>query len=105
MVFEDINTGEVADLFINVDITIQRGELRGMDRDTGKGGQFLPPEGGKFRKFWMSVVGKEPYRWSRVHKELKSKLKRFIFTGDVEEHTDKKGNKYLKIKNLKLCNA
>jgi len=80
-----------------VDIKKQRGE--GKHR-TGKGGQFFPLEGSKFRKFWMRTVKKEPYRWSRVHKEIRPRLKDLLFTGDLKQAWRKNGEPYMELINI-----
>jgi len=95
--FVDINTGEEGDAFFNVDIKKQRGEG---EYKTGEGGQFFPVEGSKFRKFWMSAVKKKPYRWSRVHKEIKPRLKDLLFTGDLKQAWRSNGEPYMKLINI-----
>jgi len=93
----NINTGEEADTFFNVDINIQRGQGK---HETGEGGQFFPPKKSKFRKFWMSAVKQKPYRWSRVHKEIKSRLKDLLFTGDLKQAWRSNGEPYMKLINI-----
>lgn len=70
--------------FFNVDVRRQRGSNKGKSYRTGENGQFLAPKRGKFREFWMKVVGKPPCRWASVHKQLKTKLKNRLFTGRTE---------------------
>jgi len=52
--------------------------------------------------FGSSTVGENPRRWASVHKELKSKLRGKLFTGNPEVATKGDGRKYTKIKNLSL---
>ena len=65
-------------------------------------GQFVSAKGGKFRKFWMEVVGEEPAQWCRAYKSMQSKLQGILFTGDVSVETDSKGKPYNKLTNLML---
>ena len=98
--FVNIETGKEAVAFFNVDVRRQRGPKKGSSYRTGRGGQFLPMPGGNFRKFWSSTVGVNPHRWASVHKELKPKLRRMIFTGNPEVATRGDGRSYIRLKNL-----
>jgi len=98
--FTDISSGEIADMFFNVDIKKQRGNDKGEYHRTGANGQFLPKPGSKFRQFWKQAVSIPPRRWSRVHKEMKVKLRDIIFTGYVERAQKSDGRFYMKISNL-----
>lgn len=93
----DINTGEEVDVFFNVDIKKQRGQG---EHRTGEGGQFFPLKHSKFRKFWMDTVKKEPYRWSRVHKEIRPRLKDLLFTGDLKQGWHSNGDPYMELTNI-----
>ena len=97
MLVVDVHTGEEVDAFFNVEIKKQREE--GKHR-TGKGGQFFPVEKSKFRAFWMNAVGKKPYRWSRVHKEMRARLKNLLFTGDLKQAWRKNGEPYMELINI-----
>ena len=105
--FVDEKTDSKAIMWINVDINRKRGEQKGKQYATGEGGQFSPLKRGdsKFRKFWMEVVGKEPYRWSLVHRELKSKLKGLRFNCETKISYDKQGKPYTEITNFTLENT
>ena len=46
-------------------------------------GQFLSAKGGKFRKTWMDIVGKEPPQWCRAYKSMNSNFKGKMFTGNL----------------------
>ena len=97
-------TREEAVCFFNVDIRKQRGKEKGENYKTGHMGQFNPKPRSKFRKFWMSVVGEAPSRWSLAHKFLKPRLKDLFFTGSLvtEYSISKAGRKpYLKIMGLR----
>jgi len=79
--FINIETGEEGIMWINVDTYGKRGKRRGKQYRTGVGGQFIPPKSkdSKFKRFWLDVVGEEPYRWSIVHRELRPRLKGLVF--------------------------
>ena len=100
--FINITSGETVDSFFNVDIKKQRGI--GSHR-TGQNCQFYPAQGSKFRKFWMLAVKKEPYRWSRVHKEMNSKLKRVQFSGDVKKKFRASGESYIQLNNIRILST
>jgi len=100
MAFTDTETGQEVDVFFNVDIIKKRGEYKGTSYRTGLGGQFNVTPWYKFYKFWMDAVGKEPTRWCRVHKEMKSKLENLIFTGELSTGHRKDGSPFIQIKNL-----
>jgi hypothetical protein len=104
VVFALINTdtAQEVDAFFNADTTHQRGRNRGKHKRTGKGGEFLPTPGSKFRKFWIDVIGTEPLRWSAVQKELRSKLKNLSFTGELTVGYTKDGAPFNKVENLRL---
>jgi hypothetical protein len=69
----------------------------GKSYPAGKGGQFIPPKGGKFRQLWMEAVGVEPYRWCIVNRSMRSKLSDLVFTGRAVNAIDSKGRPYLKL--------
>ena len=77
--------------------------LDGRDKKypAGYRGQFNPPKRGKFREFWMFCVGREPPRWCRIHKMIRSTLKGLIFTGSYDTAYDKNGHPYNKFSELK----
>lgn len=93
--FESLDGKFTAVMFCNVQLE----SSRGTHYSAGDRGQFIPPKGarGKFRKFWMSVVGKPPRRWCCVHKELRSAFKGITFTGKVVRAITNKGEPYFKI--------
>ena len=100
--FIDMETGQEVDAFFNVDIKRKRGTHKGKNYRCGEGGQFLPKSRSKFRKFWMTVVGQEPRRWASVHKEMRSKLREFTFTGKISTSYTKDNALFLKINDLKI---
>ncbi|MCP3669910.1 MAG: hypothetical protein GY814_05665 [Gammaproteobacteria bacterium] len=75
---------------------------QGTKYEPGVRGQFIPPKHGDFRKFWMQVVGEEPFRWCRVHKSMHNKLRGKLFTGKIYDEVDGKGNPYSKLKDPML---
>ena len=100
--FVEVATGQEYLAFFNADLNQQRGSNKGQQRKIGQGGQFLPPKRGKFRKFWMSIVGTEPKRWSTVHKDINARLKDFTFTGDVDKSVKADGTPFNRIKNVTI---
>lgn len=105
MAFIDIHTGQEVDTFFNVNIKRSRGQHKGKSYRTGAGGQFNVTRGCNFVKFWMNVVGREPSRWCRVHKKMKSNLKGLIFTGELSIKYDKNGSSYTQVKTLKTMDT
>lgn len=101
MALIDKETREEVDAFFNVDIMRKRGKHKGTTYRTGVGGQFNVTPRHDFYKFWMDVVGIEPFRWCRVHKELKSKLEGLIFTGELSTGYRKDGSPFTQVKKLK----
>ncbi len=95
--FESINQDKKAVYFFNVKIKSSHGN----NYPSGYRGQFNPPPRGKFRKFWLDTVGKEPVRWCRIHKSLRSKLCQLTFTGETKTCIDSNGREYLKLIHLK----
>ena len=104
-IFINTDTGEEAILWFNVDIYRKRGKRKGEPYRTGYKGQFYPKRRSKFRKFWMDVIGAEPYRWSIVYRQLKSRLKGLTFKCDTETAYDSKGNPYIKINTITLVDT
>jgi len=96
----DVETGKEAVTFFNVDIKRKRGKYKGTSYQTGVGGQFNVTPRHDFYKFWMDVVGIEPFRWCRVHKELKSKLEGLIFTGELSTGYREDGSPFTQAKHL-----
>ena len=97
MDFESLDGEVTATAFFNVKIM----SSRGIKYPTGKRGQFIPNKGGKFRKLWEQAVGKDPYRWCRVHKSMRSHFRGIVFVGEIEEVIDSKGKGYYKLTNVK----
>ena len=97
MAFIDTMTGEEGDTFFNVDIKKQRGEG---EYKTGESGQFYPKRKSKFRKFWMSVIKKEPRCWARVHKEINARFKGRLFTGQLVYKKRGSGELYAELMNV-----
>ena len=95
--YMDTKPGEEAVTFFNVDIQKQRGEG---EHKTGESGQFYPKRKSKFRKFWMSVVKKEPRCWARVHKEINSRFKDRLFTGQLVHKQRDNGEPYTELINV-----
>ena len=99
--FVNIETEEEAVAFFNVDVRRQRGIKKGDSYRTGQGGQFLPLPRSNFRKFWLKTVGMRPRRWASVHKELKPKLYKMLFTGSPEVAKKSNGRNYIRLKNIR----
>ncbi len=95
--FQMVGSQNTVTAFFGVTLENNRGQLYRV----GARGQFVPPEHGKFRSFWMDSVGKEPPRWCRVHKSIRNNFKGKKFTGNIFECTDGKGNPYYKVKDLR----
>ena len=93
-------------VFFNVDVHRQRGAAKGAPYRTGAGGQFLSRKRSKFRKFWMSVVGIEPRRWSEAHHEL-WKLATLDLVADrgFDSHYDQDGEQFFKLSGLPRLSA
>ena len=100
--FVEEATGEEYLAFFNADLNQQRGSQKGQLRKIGAGGQFLPPNRGKFRKWWVRTVGAKPKRWSTVYKELKPRLKGLKFTGDTDISYKKDGQPFNRVKDLRV---
>jgi len=96
MDFESLDGEITATAFLNVYIKSNRGTKY----PTGKRGQFIPPEGGKFRKLWIKAVDQAPPRWSRVHKSMRSHFRELVFTGEITKEIDSKGHHYYKLRNV-----
>jgi hypothetical protein len=97
LTFESLDGRIRASAFFNVSLKSNRGTIY----PSGKRGQFIPPEAGKFRDLWKAAVGKEPFRWSRVHKSMRSNFRDIVFTGEITEEEDSKGQRYFKLRNVK----
>jgi len=97
MAFIDTMTGEEGVTFFNVDINKQRGKG---EHKVGENGQFFPKRKSKFRKFWMSVVKKEPRCWARVHKEINSRFQDRLFTGQLKHKERSRGEPYMELINV-----
>lgn len=93
MDFEILDHKLKATLFFNVNLISKYGTRY----PSGDHGQFNPPANGKFRQFWIQAVGKPPYRWSRVHKSMRSSLRGLVFVGKIKPEIDSKGRPYNKI--------
>jgi len=100
--FMNIETGEEAVMWFNVDTYGKRGKRKGKQYRIGEGGQFIPKPRSKFRNFWLEVVGKEPFRWANSHRELKPRLKGLNFMCDTKTSYDSDGKAYMAIKNINL---
>lgn len=98
---EEMETGASVVAFFNVDITYQRGKKKGMQKRIGRGQPFLPLYRSKFRKFWQGAVGKEPRRWSEVHKEM-HKLSDLVFTAEIKTAYDSDERPFNKAVNLRV---
>lgn len=93
LVFESLDGRITATAFFNISLKNNRGK----SYPSGKRGQFIPPEMGKFRKLWKRVVGKPPTRWCRVHKFMRSNFREIIFTAQLTEKKNSKGQRYYKL--------
>lgn len=101
LAFIDVETGQEVNAFFNADIIRKRGKHKGTTYRTGLGGQFNVTSRHKFYKFWMDIVGEEPTRWCRVHKEMKSKLGKLIFTGELSTGHREDGSPFMQVRNIK----
>lgn len=95
--FESVDHKFIAVCFFNVGLK----SVRGKNYPAGKRGQFNPPTNGKFRRFWMSVVGEPPTRWSRTHLVMRARFKLFKFTGEITKGTNRKGQPFTKLSNVR----
>lgn len=93
MEFESLDGALRATYFCNVALRSPRGKLY----PAGKRGQFIPPRNGKFRRFWMQAAGKEPARWCRAHKSMRSQLRSLAFVGRYERAMDSKDQPYFRL--------
>ena len=91
--------------FFNCKVERQRGKRQGEKYRTGMSGQFLPPERGKFRSFWMDSVGRAPRRWAACHKEIRSRFKNLSFEGRIVEARKSDGTLYWKVTDLRCSDA
>ncbi len=98
--FRDTQSGESALLFLNVDVTYQRGPKKGSPKPHGKNGEFLPPRRGRFRKLWLEIVASRPLAWARVNKEL-YKLRDLTLMAQVVPTRGSDGVVFIKITELK----
>lgn len=96
--FESIDGNTRATKFFNVGLKSSREK----NYPAGKNGQFIPPELGNFRRFWMKATGVAPSRWCRVHKSMRSKLGELIFLCTIVADTDGKGRTYNKITEIEV---
>ena len=105
--FINMETGEEAIMWFNVDTYGKRGCKRGQQYRTGEGEQFIPPKSrkSKFKRFWLKVVGEVPYRWSIVHRELRPRLKGLVFKCETKTSYDRDGKAYTKIKDITLVDT
>ena len=96
--FEALDSSLSAVKFFNVNLSSRGNKAY----PSGKGGQFNPPERGKFRKFYKKATESEPSRWCRVHKSLRNNLRGKIFIGTIEKQVDSNGDYYFKIIEIEL---
>jgi len=101
LAFIDVETGQEVVAFFNADIKRNYGNYKGTFYSTGLWGQFNVNPRHKFHKFWMDVIGEEPLRWCRVHKEMRSKLSKFLFTGEITVAYRSDGSPFLQVRNIK----
>ena len=101
LTFEDAESGEYADAFFNVSVCFERGKKKGKPKAVGRGCPFNPPirPTATFYNFWMDSFGREPTRWSSVHKEM-HKLRGLDFKAEVEQRFTGKGEPYFHLSNL-----
>jgi len=97
--FQALESNLTAVLFFNVGLHGKRGKAY----PAKAGGQFDPPKRGSFRKFWLDAVGKQPYRWSRVHKSMRSALGDLVFKGQYKRATAGNGEPYFKITSIRTA--
>lgn len=103
LAFIDIATGDEVNCFFNVDVRGQRGLSKGRLFRPGMNGRFYPPERGKFRKWWMQVVGKEPLRWGAAYRRLHAQMTKYIFTAEsIEIAYRAEGGTYKKAHTVKI---
>ena len=99
------NDDEVIAWF-NVETRKQRGEMKSSATKTGVKGYFYPVPRSKFRKFWLRVFGRQPYRWGAAYR-IMSHLDGIEFTGDIVRKSDANGDSYFQVNDLRLrgCDA
>lgn len=96
--FESVDGSIRAVKFFNVKLTSSRGN----SYPAKSQGQFNPPEHGKFRQFYLDVVGKAPSRWCRAHKSMRSQFSGLVFSCEYMQAEDAKGQPYFKIVEIKF---
>jgi len=78
----DGNTGEIANVYFNVEIQWQRGKQKGHYFPTGDNGRFWVLPKSKFGKFWIHAIGR-PEKFSILYKCM-GRLKPLQFTGQLD---------------------
>lgn len=96
--FVEKSTGEEATAYLRVDCHHQRGSNRGQPYENRQ--RFFPRKNSKFRKLWLSAFAEEPPRWANAWRAM-GRLSEVVFTGEIEEARTKKGDTYIKLKNLR----
>ncbi len=76
------DTGEIVNVYFNVNITYQRGKNKGHYFRTGDRGRFWVLPRSKFAKFWIAAFGKPP-RFSTLYRQM-GQLKNLSFTGVLD---------------------
>ncbi len=84
LVLELVNddTGEIVDVYFNVNIQYQRGNKKGQYFRTGDSGRFWVLPKSKFAKFWIEAIGM-PERFSILYRQM-GRLKPLSFTGKLD---------------------
>ena len=89
------DTGEVIQVYFNVNITYQRGAKKGKYFKTGLNGRFWVLPRSKFATFWIQAIG-QPDRWSTLYRQM-SHLKPLYFSGELKSATT-----YQQLINIKM---
>jgi len=89
------DTGEVIQVYFNVNITYQRGAKKGKYFKTGLNGRFWVLPRSKFATFWIQAIG-QPDKWSTLYRQM-SHLKPLYFSGELKSATT-----YQQLINIKM---
>ena len=92
--FSSVDTGELIQAYINVNITYQRGPKKGDYFKTGRNGRFWVFPGSKFATFWIQAIG-QPDKLSTLYRQM-SHLKPLYFSGEIKSSTS-----YQQLSNIK----
>ena len=79
--FVSVATGEAFYAVFNVGLKRERNSKGGKKGDPLPRGQFNPPRGGEFIRFWLSTGLTVPNRLPKIHKHMGT-IKRLLLTGE-----------------------